>query len=284
MPIDDQGIRADIIISPESIFNRMIPARMYGQFLNRAGTLITDRVRKGVYGGTKSTVKTILEFLADVRPHYAKQVAESLKTSSDQERFLDAVEEDGLYYVIPPFCNSLSPARVLEIAKKWDIQESPVTYIQQNSDGSKQTIRTLDDVCIGGNYLYLLGKIPIRQMSAIQMGFVNQFGTPTKPTSKSTKAQSLFNRTPIRYGEDEVCIMSMSCGPETISRMMGMISGSPEATRELAKTLISHPTPSNIESIAMTDDEIIKSNAYINIFEHQMAAIGYDVEEGKNED
>ena len=283
MPVDEQGIRADIIQAPQSVFNRMNKGQLYEQFFNRAGSIMQKRVREGVYGNTNQTVEKVIDFFNDIRPKYAEHVKSMMKSNSDKERFLDAIEAEGIFFVIPPFCEHVNTAKVLEIAAKWDIKESPITYKQVQHDGSIQTFTTKSPACIGSKYIYLLGKIPLSQLSAIELGFTNQFGTPTKNDDKEIKSQCLFGRTPIRYGEDEVCIMTMSCGPDAIARMMGMISGSPRATNIMGKSLMSHPTPSNIEEIDVTTTEILQYNTNINIFDHMMAVIGYDVHEGKNE-
>jgi DNA-directed RNA polymerase beta subunit len=279
MPVDEQGMRADIIISPESAFNRMNPAQLYEQFYNRASTLIQQRLIRNELGNTNKAVEYILGYITDCRKVYGDFLRTKIKTKDQKEMFLMGVEKDGIMLIIPPFCKDVSPEKVLKIAKKYKIVESPVTYTQRRSNGRSKTVVTREPVCIGSKYLYLLGKIPLAMLSSVQVGYINQFGTPTKPESKATKAQHLYSQTPIRYGEDEICMLTMSLGSDTVARFIGTTANSPTAIQATANELLTNPKPSQIGHIPMTTKEVVSTNVNVGIFTHMMGAVGYDVSE-----
>lgn len=279
MPVDEQGVRADIIISPESVFNRMNPAQMFEQFYNRASTLIRDRLVKNELGDTDQAFEYILNFITDCRKVYGDFLRERITTYEQKEAFLLDVEDKGIYLVFPPFCKDVSPKQLLYIAEKYNITESPVTYIQRRTGGRHKTVTTKEPVCIGSKYIYLLGKIPLAGMSSVQVGYVNQFGTPIKPEKKEIKSQYLYGLTPLRYGEDEICMLTMSIGPEAVSRFVGTTANSPTAVQELARNLLVQQKPSQLGRIDYETDDIIRENVNIGIITHMMGAIGYDISE-----
>ena len=277
MPVDEEGMRADILISPDSVFNRMNPGQMYEQFFNRASELIRRRFINGQLGSPLEAFHYIMNYLNDVRPVYAEFINASLPTDDDRIEFMRAVKRDGLLLMIPPFCKEISPEKVIEISEKYDITESPVTFTTRLADGTSKTVTTKDPVCIGSKYLYLLGKIPLSMMSAIQVGYVNQFNTPSKPRKTLSQGQLAFGQTPIRYGEDEICMLIMSLGPEAVARFVGTNANSPTAVREMATRLLTDKYPTQLTRIKMATKDVIKTNVNVGIFVHQMGAIGYDV-------
>ena len=276
MPIDEEGIRADIIISPESVFNRMNPSQMYEQFLGRALTLIEGRLKRNELGNVNQAFDYIMDFCTDVREVYGNYLKSMIRTQDEKEAFIHDVLDKGIFLIIPPFCKDISPENVLFISEKYEIYESRVTY-KSDISGTMKSITTRVPIMIGPKYIMLLGKIPLSMMSVVQYGHVNQFGTPAKPGDKSVKDQNLFGRTPIRYGEDEQCMLAMTLGPEVVTRFVGMTANSPRIIDKLADYLVTATKPTCIDRIPVTDEEITRSNINIQIFSHAMGAIGYDV-------
>lgn len=279
MPVDEEGMRADILISPDSVFNRMNPGQMYEQFINRASELIRRRFLNSQLGSPLEAFRYIMQYIHDVRPVYAEFLNSQLLTDDDRIEFMLAVKKNGLFLMIPPFCNNINPEKIIEISEKYGINESPVTFKQVLSDGRTKTVTTKDPVCIGSKYIFLLGKIPLSMMSAIQVGYVNQFNTPSKPRKTLSQGQLAFGQTPIRYGEDELCMLIMSLGADAVARFVGTNANSPNAVRELAHRLLTDKNPTQLSQISMSTKDVIRTNVNIGIFAHQMGAIGYDVSE-----
>lgn len=276
MPIDEQGVRADIVISPESVFNRMNPGQMYEQFYNRAGYLISERYRRGELGNDDEALEYILTFLTDVRKIYGEEIRKMLNSKSAKKMFLDGVRDNGIYLIIAPTCKQISPEHVLYISEKYNITESPVTYNQHNTDGTKTKVTTEVPCMVGAKYMIALGKIPRHGLSSIGLGFVNQFNTPTKPSKSVSHGRMPFNKTPIRFGEDEVCMLAMCVGINTTARFLGVNANSPKAVQEIGMLLRNATNPSQINTVNMTDQEIHDSNVNIALFKHQLAVAGFN--------
>lgn len=279
MPVDQNGIRADMVISPESVANRLNPSQNYEQFYNRMCKLITDRYRRGELGNNSQAFKYITDFITDVRAEYGRQIVEDCCTPARRDEFLDDVLDEGIYLVIPPFCKDVNIERIALIAEKYNYCETPVTYTYTTSDGELKTVTTKRPICIGSKYVYLLCKIPQMQASALEATYINQFAIPTKTKSKEVKSQHLYGVTPLRIGEDEVNILLMSMPPEIVVRFLGIRANCVQATNMLMEKLLTAKKPSAIRKINMTNKAIEKNNVVAKITSHLLGLCGHDVSE-----
>lgn len=226
MPVDDNGIRADIIMTPASIINRMNPSQLFEQYWNRVAVQVIRNVKDMYLGGWKATEGVeknwmeeagfksnwrkiyayILEFFNDFRPAYAQFVNEQLtaleKKTGNAERMLwtEGCLNNGLY-LIHSFRQLPPSEHLIKVAEKYGVKATPVTYKVVNQDtGEKTVVRTKKPVFIGSKYLMLLGKIPSAALASIEVGYVSQFELPIKPKSKHVKSQSIIGQTPQKLG------------------------------------------------------------------------------------
>ena len=295
MPVDDNGIRADIIMTPPSMVNRMNPAQAMEQFWNRAALQVMRNVRTNILGidrdaqmedwtqdpGVRKNFKQIFEYIIDFfndfRPAYAKFMREIHTSDKDKFEFICACMKEGLY-LINAYRTPNTPEDVLKVTKKYGIVKTPVTYKVMNKDtGEWHTVRTRKPMLIGSKYLMHLGKLPSGSISAVALGHVNQHEIPIKPKSKHIKSQNVIGLTPQKFGEDETCIMNMSIGPRAIARLYGSYATSPECVKQLAELLLKEPCPSALVCMPTSTQEIIHKGANISLLTHMLGVIGYDV-------
>ena len=299
MPVDDHGVRADIIMTPPSMVNRMNPAQAMEQFWNRAAYQVMCNVRAKL-GFTKDEQRDwskepivqqqymevyeyIRGFFTDFRPAYAQFIDEVNSTPELKFEFVCGCLEEGLY-LINGYREPNTPEDILRVAKKYGVVKTPVTYRVQNKDtGEWRTIRTELPMLIGSKYLIELGKIPAAAISAVSVGHVSQHETPIKPKSKHIKSQNVIGLTPQKFGEDETCILNMSIGPAAVARFYGSYATSPECVKELATMLLKEPSPTQLPCLPRHTQEIINRGRNIGLLTHMLGIIGYDVRpEGRN--
>lgn len=274
MPVDEYGFRADMIKSPESIPNRMNIGQIYEQALNRSSEVLRRRAMAGELGSNQEAYDYILGYVGMINPNQVELMVEA-KNKLGVDQALQAIIDSYLFLIVPPTLNTITEELVLEIYEKYNIPTSKVKFNRVLSDGTKQTIVTdSDEIVIGSEYIYLLGKIPRYQMSSIEMGYVSQFQIPHKISDKNTKNQYPFGQTPIRLGEDETSLLTMTLGSEVVSRFMGLNANSPKAVMKLQEDLLTSKSPSKLKQVDMTTEEIIKNNNVINLFNHQLGACG----------
>ena len=300
MPVDDNGIRADIIMTPPSMVNRMNPAQAMEQFWNRAAVQVMRNVRTNILGVDRDAVcddwhsvpevqknfkkiyAYIVGFFNDFRPAYAKFIDECHPSDKLKFEFVCACLEEGLY-LVNAYRVPNTPEDILKVTKKYGIEKTPVTYkVVDKETGELRTIRTELPMLIGSKYLMELGKLPEAAISAVAVGHVSQHETPIKPKSKHIKSQNVIGSTPMKFGEDETCITCMSVGPKAVARFYGSYATSPEVVKQLAEMLLKEPSPSAIPCVPISTQDIIHKGANISLLTHMLGVIGYDVS-GKGE-
>lgn len=282
MPTDKHGIRADLIVSPDSPFNRMNTAQNDEQFFNRASELMRQRLVRGELGNAKEAFEKIMEYIGDIRPNYVNLIRSKIKNIKDMERFLDGVRAEGIYLCIPPFLNIEMKALIPFIEKKYKVHDEHVTYYVKQADGTKKKYTTEQTVCVGSKYIYLLGKIPLDMLTAVEFGYVSQFNTPTRPKSKKVKQRSPVKATPIRLGEDETSVLTMAIGSEEVYRMMSLYSNAPDSVKKLQKELLTNPYPTRINEMPISTQELVDSNVNNSLMRHMLGVIGLEFDNESN--
>lgn len=278
MPVDDYGFRADIVIDPISIPNRMNPSQMYEAGINRCSVFVQRQaLEKYANGDIDGAINHILEYVNMINPAYGDMI--SAKFKSDPIKILEYIKEAesneqvGIFLMIPPFLNSISPDLILKLEEKYGVKSSPVTFHTLDENGKPCKTRSLCNVSIGSKYIYSLYKIPHAKAPGI--GYINQFKVPIKP-NQSVRNTSQISMTPLRIGEDESRIGTMCSGPEAMSRLMGLHSNSFEAVTLQGETLLREEYPTRINRINITNEEIEATNNIVGVSKHMLATMGID--------
>ena len=277
LPIDEQGIRADMVISPESVCNRTNISQLYEQFYNRLGSLFTMRLRDGEYGEGLTAYNTIIEFLKDINKDYTRLLEKDIETDDDKLLFVQDVLDDGIYLIMPPFLKQVSPEQVQFLKNKWNYVKSRVTFGIRNKEGKIKYITSEKPAAIGYKYVYLLGKIPSMQIMSHELTHVNQVGVPVKLAKGPLRYQYTSGCTPVRFGEDEIRVLSIALSPESTARFLMSRSGSTYATNKYATTIMTSKQPSNISKINISLKEMIEKSNTIGLLYHEFGIVGFDI-------
>ena len=270
--------RADILITGESPFNRLNSSQNYEQFINFASDIVVQRCRDGVIP-MHQKYDYIMSLIEHIRPVYAKYIREATDINNESRKeFVETVEREGIYYIIPPFTETITPDMIIKVSDDFDIHHMPLEYYQYDENGERYKVDIKYNGLIGSKYMFLLGKIPLDSLSCIEFGYVSQFNLPNKPSDHDTKQQSMFGWTPCRYGEEETAILVMSLGPTVVCRLLAMYSNCLPAQRLLKQHLLNDPHPTQLDKVELTDDEVVKQSTNIGLFNHMFAACGYKLD------
>lgn len=281
MPVDDFGNRADVIITPASVINRMNPSQFYEQFFNRCSSEVVKRMN--TMNDWRKEYEYVMQYLADYRLAYANKIKSVLKDDIDKMEFVKSCKTDGIY-LVSAFTKNFTEEFIISMAEKYGVETSHLNYIVKDKDGVEKHIRTVSKGLIGSKYLLLLGKIPSAMIHSVELAYVSQFETPIKPTNKYVKSQSSIGQTPQRFGEDEICMLNMSLFGDTVARLMCTSSAAADVVKQAAFQLLTDPHPSAISFFPVTTQDAIDRNKNISIFSHLMGEIGYDVRPGMSEE
>lgn len=276
MPIDDFGIRADVIMSPDSICNRNNPAQLFEQFYNRLSALMHQRLLDGEFGKGLNAYTHIMDFIKDVHLEYGLEIEKNIITDNDKIDFVDDIIEEGFYFIFIPFSSRSTLENVDKLATKYNYQKSPISF-KYEIDGVMKSFRTKKPKSIGSKYVYLLGKIPEMQLSAHEMTHINQMGIPIKSKRKDIRMQHRTNPTPIQFGEDEIGLLSMFLSSSDTARFAMSRSGAPLISEKMCEALLKSKNPSNIGKLPISTEEIIKNSNTIKFLYHMFGVAGYDL-------
>ena len=278
MAKDEEGMVAEVVIDPISVFNRMNPSQWIEQFFNRGSELVQMRVKEMIESapvGHKPWAQAyqyIIEYITDVHENWGKLVDGNNK--GDKRAFVEEVIRDGIYLQITPFQKGIDQNLILKLAEKYNIRKSPVTYTIKDIHGNDQVVTTTYPVMIGQEYFYLLYKMPHVRCPGI--GYVNQYHTPIR-ASNMTKIQYPFSQTPIRLGEDEIRNITAVAGPNTAAHILGAYANSAPAVECMANHLLFDESPSQLQEIEVSVPEIIKTNSIVGVTKHIFSCMGIDI-------
>lgn len=273
MPVDEYGVRADLIMSPPGMFNRMNTGQSNESFINRCAWQVRENLLKMPY---PQSWDYLMGYFEDLFPNYAELIRKNMVTEKDKLSLLEDIRRTKIYNLHPPFADTLTVDRILYLAEKYKIEPSYVTYIVRTKVGKKKVV-TRKKMLIGAKYVMMLCKLPKDSLNAVEFAHINQFGIPIK---RGGKGRAVVRETPIRVGADEVDILSMSAGSDTTARILSLYGASTKAAETMQQELLTHPTPSNIPYMPISTEEAQKTNLSIALYHHYMGLIGYDTLHG----
>lgn len=252
MPIDEQGIRADYILSPKSNVQRMNPSQLIEQSILRAGVLLVKRL-KAANTDYDVAFNTFVEFLADINPAYAALVKSTLggsledrvdyvkrayarealtvlhpphlntttgfrrvSTGEHLTRMVFIKGEDGTSQADPDVVTAFEYLMTYVLRPKWGYVESPVAYTFRHPYDPNYPVcnfKTVHPVAIGPKYVYLLGKIASSQVAAPGIPRISHAGMAVR-TPPHARVTEVVRGSPTRAGEDELRALIMDVGAD----------------------------------------------------------------------
>lgn len=274
MPIDDYGIRAELVIDPASAIARMTIGPEYEQAINRTSEFVLRRVAALYEVNPKAAADMLLEYYSDINPNQIRAIQSVNPTEAAMAAHVkDCIVTGRIHHWVPCGLNTIGFPLIKRLKEKWQVPISPVTYTQRDRDGNLiGTFRTIKPITIGSKYIYLLCKMP--EASSPCIGYVNQYKTPMKPPAID-KATYPIHRSPIRYGEDETRLIGMDLDDiNEYVRLMCIQSTSLKGVSALAEAILTSEYPTRIPRVPITNAELMHSSTIVQAFNHQMATIG----------
>jgi len=276
MPVDDYGIRADLVIDPASCISRMTVGPLYECAINRTSEFVRREMQRVYTQDPMKAWDILIDYISDVNPNYAQHICEVMVTDRDKFETVEDCIRTHITLHIPPGLNTIGPKLIQKLKNKWKVEITPVTFHQVDMDGNVSApIRTKRPCCIGSKYVFLLCKIP--EPSSPGVARINQYNTPMK-SHPSDKFKYPIKQSPIRTGEDELRIITMDLEhSEEHARLMCLQGSSPKGVDAVADALLNEPYPTRIKRIPLTNAELLNSNTVIQVFNHMMSTMGVGI-------
>lgn len=268
MPVDKRGVRAELIMDGGSIVNRLNPARLTEHYLNGVLDEMTIRVRKAASEGVpyETIFQNVLELYRIMSPKFHAIVMET----ANPIEHVKLIVEKGFYVWLP----TDNPVDYVEVRKQLDAFCPPFEDKIQYKLADGTVVTTKKPVLIADQYFIMLEKIG-DDYSAVASPVLQPQGVPGKLT-RGDKWSSAGRLQAIRgVGETEMRILTTLTDTELASDLLD-IANSPPTHRHVCRTLLTHPTPTNIENILPRDKLPRGNNRVTQQVANALLAGGYE--------
>lgn len=270
MPVDENGIVADIVVDPNSRWNRETPASPIEMVVAAAGRDLGKRIQE-TFGFDKNiqlreeevsdavytpenrdlveaAYAELMEFYKVVAPFQYEDMSSADYTKNPEHKYdhVASVLLDHLYglYLYMPTDNPVStPDVIREIKKRWPPFITPVRF--RGRDGKMKVTR--EPMLIAPSYYINLEKTAEDSWMAASSAKCNVFGT-TARLSNNDKYDSPGRQSSIRVGESEYRSEAAACGGEAIADQKDA-SNNPIAHKFVLRRLLTHPTPTDVDEV-----------------------------------
>lgn len=271
MPVDENGVVADVVVDPNSRWNRVTPASPIEMMIGAAGRdlakrlqesfgfdrnaqLTEEQVEDTVYsaGNTdlvEAAYNELLEFYKVVAPiQYGDETDPEYRRTNPN--FMQDTVSAALYDhyhgldLYMPTDNPVHMPDVIEaIYNRWHPFITPVRF--RGRDGKMKVSR--EPMLIAPSYYINLEKTAEDAWMAASSAKCNVFGT-TARLSNTDKFNSPGRISSSRVGEAEFRAQAAACGGEAIADQKDA-SNNPIAHSFALRRMLTHPTPTNIDEL-----------------------------------
>ena len=249
MPIDADGNVTDIIMDGGSIVNRLNPSRTFeidinASFARTRKTIIESIKADGSRDNYLKMFNWLVEAYDIVSPRFA-----DLVRRVDPFKHIQSVLKDDIHLWIPTDNPRQPDLMIEELLSKYPKCFGPILITMD--DGRKVWSENLGT--IGKQYIIILEKTG-EEYSAVSSPVLQHQGIPGKLT-KADKQSSPGRPQATRItGETEGRLINSLAHHDALFKLLD-IANSPTTHRAVCRTLLTHPTPTNV-------DQIVDRNLY----------------------
>lgn len=268
MPVDDHGVRAEMIGGNTPAFRRQILGSLIEQDVNFVNIHIWPTIIAAKNAGDYEKAYQIAHrFYDTVNPNFAAMV--NRLSDEGKRNHVDWITSDENEFCVKGASGTdIVGIKITDriIENYPDIQPTPVTYI--NEFGT--TVRTRYPVKISSLYYIMLDKFG-DDISSQSFPRLNIFGLPTS-LSKHERARDFYRATLNRnVGETEGRLFVNQRGGAAAVRALALANG-PELMAKAVKRIIRADNPFTIEQLVLPGEE--KGNHSLQVIENIMADFG----------
>ncbi len=237
MPVNQYGIHADVVLSPQGVFGRL----NVGQWTETSLTFLADNICRELKTNDIPYVvgmPVLLEFVNDVNPKQAVDI-NNFYTSCDEahrEQMYSEILTSGLKIHQAPFWDNCGFDELRILYAKYRYPRYTFTYKGQ------PIIRRLT---MGKKYMMVLKQTPESKYSARGLGMQSALGHPSK-SIKFKKYELPWSNTPIRIGEMELMGLCMCNEPTEIATWLSTYANSLANREKFVTDIIQAYDPFNI--------------------------------------
>lgn len=250
MPVDDNGIRADIVMAGQAIYNRMIPAAVVEQYINATSQHLTRWVQQEIatHGKGKDVCDRLftrlLRYYQIVSPPMFAEVSAPEMVTRTVEHIEGILTSSIGVRIWYPSDNPADPMQVIrQLKAEFPIPITPVTY----KGRSGRIVRTKKPVLIGSSYMMLLEKIG-NDFSGVGSAKLQVFGMPARLTNLD-KYSAPVRTQPVRFTDESTNRLFVATIGGDATAELVEASNDPATHKHIVENLLRAEKPTNIDSI-----------------------------------
>lgn len=258
MPVNEIGVRADIIMDDKSPYKRTIMGKHQEIYINAALDKLVYDVKHMVADGKPESYEKaydhVLGFYKIVSPPYYQLF---LENKIDKVRHINELI-NGNDTIWLPADNPVDYMEVVGLLKQY----YPAVYgkVKFKSRYSDEEITSKSDILIGGSYVILLDKIATEN-AAVSSARTQHFGVPSK-LNKNNKHHTPAREQPTKtIAEDESRLLGAVVGGEVTADLLDQ-TNNPLVHKTVLQSIYSTDKPSALESLV---DRVLQPTGHGNI-------------------
>ncbi len=264
MPIDDNGVRVEIMFGPLSTIARNNPGRLYESYLNYSSRMVKKKIVEMVNGRDVEDLNNkefdaIFNKVLSFIKHLNDKQYNAYKTSPKNKR-VDIVKDiikNELYFLLP-----IGEKKLIEVVTSLQNSEFKTTATSIDMELNGVRVKSEEPVLVGTMYIMLLSKIADSGL-VCNTPKLNHFGVPISSSKIAKQRLPWHNNATKILSETETRLFASYLRPDALIELRDR-SVSLTSQRLLYKGILEADNPSNIDRIINReehpygDDEILK--------------------------
>jgi DNA-directed RNA polymerase beta subunit len=249
MPVNQYGERADVCLNPMGVSNRENIGQLFEQELNFIGNEVLRASRKKELDSIDKKFEYVMDFYKILNKKQYDFLINRYQTEEEKKEFLLYSYENGLFIHEAPFFGNNTVDDMNKLYERFGYH--PYTCYVKGKKIEKPLI-------MGQIYYMILRHDPSGKFSARSNSELNLNNLPSKSSSYKNH-NSLFSKTPVRLGEQEVVSLLLTKDMEIVSRYLAQQSSNPEEREHFNTDLLTTNDVFNIERIERINKKSVTS-------------------------
>jgi len=275
MPIDANGIRADMLMNPNSTFHRMNLGGKYEGYFTTATYIVNMKLKTMSTPDTlrsnyKQMYDYVLDFLAIFDTEQYTVIANL--NESQQLEFISHIYNGFGLQVLLPIDNHKSMVDIaLELMNSIYAPIDTHFFIEENGEMVPSVSKGMSEVM----YIFLLNKTGETGLS-VASAKLNHFGLPTAPNTE-LKQRMCYNGAPTKIlSETETRLILSTAGVETLAELRDR-NLNHDSHYQIYEKILTASKPSNIGAVIDRKITPFSGDVPSQIFKTVTNAMGLDI-------
>lgn len=257
MPETEAGEKADIVLNPLGIINRLNLGQIIEQHLNFMGKRLVERLRE--MDDLYDMEDELFPFLKAVSPKFKESIDIEyvMMNRRQQEEFFEDIKKNGLYIHQSPFTGNTT------------MEEFKMIYERFPHLNERYKFKGVERPLVFGDLYFVRLKHETSNKTSIRATGLNNIKTLPSKSSLKKEKRILVSQTPIKLGEMEVTNLMIPRRGDLVEKLLKSYSTNEESRGNLISDLLTSKTPLTLDTYSTGKESINRQmlQKYLNVLE-----------------